>query len=191
MSGYITGRSFKEFGGGRIDKPEAVEMCFEYSENSEILKTIIDKYEFSMKVMEWEKYFDEDKEKRYISRVYIVNKESKKSINFRFGHSIALTEKIHNLYNPEGYFGEYTKNKNRAIRQVKEAVNNFLYTILSSIRIEYDLADYDLDEFCDTFLSPETPTSKKVQRYMECVEHSKKLQAFFRFNVDEMNSLPS
>jgi hypothetical protein len=158
---------------------QSINKCIEYSENKEELKKLISKLKISYKFISLDKYFPEDKEERYVIKVYIHNHSI--MIDFKFGMSIYDTE-ILNKTNFED-MRETVKN----IRLKKDIYENILYSILCCCKMDYYTPD-NFKEFCAELGYNEDSIKDKAM-FEKCIEQSKKLHLIF--NDENIEYLPS
>lgn len=188
MTDYISSE-FVTLGGFLAHKKksivnvDSIRKALEYSENAVNLEKIIDRYNWNVQLLEFGRYFDDDKEYRPIVRFFIQNKKTKEILNFRYGMSIADMKKMENFKN---YWG--TANDKKKIN--KSITEDFLYSLLASIRGEYYAPD-DIDEYIQEFGIDLSEGYNKINTdFLNWKNHSKKLNSFFNFSSEEINSLP-
>lgn len=144
-----------------------------YSDDRENLKKLLKSLSIKIDFLKYDKYFQDDKEKRNIYTVTM--RRNGKQISFTFGDS------IRNSKNGE---------------MMSEDVPDSIYSILACCRSDFYVPE-NFKEFCNEFgyefefdYSGEyTEAKKTIALHKRCLKQSEKLHKIF--NEDEIQYLPS
>ena len=151
-------------------KLENFDLALEYSEDKEKLQELINDIEIYYQIKGYDYYFADDENKRYILNIKV--KRNQREINFTFGLSIQDSEYI----------------LNRDYLKKKKVFNDLSYSVLCSVKNDFDINQYDFNEFCDMF-GYDNDSIKAKKSYDLCVEQAIKLNRIF--NENELDCLPS
>jgi hypothetical protein len=154
----------KPFELGYLEK----DICFQYSENKDLLLEVLKDTTISCTLIGFQKYFDDDKDPRYVLSINILR--NNKTLNFTFGMSYFDTQIL--------------MKKTEKTSKVKD---DLLYNILCSCKADYYCPD-TFEDFCNEY-GYDTDSRKAEQIYHALSKQSKELQKIF--TETEIESFPS
>lgn len=163
---------------GELIQENQFKKALEYSEQPEVLEKLLRSTPFSIKAVKLGtfEYFEGDKEKRDVYKIII--KRNGKAITFRYGDSLKNTMLYRNANREVSY---------QASKELKEASESSLYSILTCIRSDFYCPD-TFENFCFEF-GYDTDSIKAEKLFRNCSDQSKKLQLIF--TSEEMECFPS
>ena len=186
-------------------KLDNYKLALKYSEDKEKLQKLISDIEIYYQIKGYDYYFADDENKRYILNIKVKRNQE---INFTFGLSIndsdnllikdcrfnsnkvqdILYSRKFNRNNIDLFNENYTKFVRKVKKDIEKIFNDLSYSVLCSVKNDFDINQYDFNEFCDMF-GYDNDSIKAKKSYDLCVEQAIKLNRIF--NENELDCLPS
>lgn len=167
------------------------DICFDYTDDAQSLRVLMDNIEIKTEYVGFDKYWDTDKEKRNIIRVYITDKRDGASVDFRFGMSLNDTEILNLVASPYTEYWRFKnigcQNMNDVRKKAQKVVADLLYSILTTIKLEY-YCPSTFEDFCCEF-GYDIDSRSAFDSYQALSKMSGRLHKIF--DAQEIECLPS
>ena len=166
---------------------EAIRKAVEYSENKEELIKLLEEIEITKKCKGYGKMSLDSKNTLYFE---IEIKRDDKKIQFNFYQSVFYAEVIQNsnkiFHDKIKICGQWL-NMQQVRKEAMKLNQDFLYSVLCSIKIDYSIPG-NFEDFCSDFGYNED-SRKDYSLFEQCLKQQKKLKTIFKEN--EIECLPN
>lgn len=159
---------------------EALETCFEYSDNPDKLKNILDTITIRILFEGIKKHFIDDKDPRQVITVRITKKENPNSVlSFEFGMSLNDTE-ILEANNQQGI-------NRKLFKKAQRIKYHLIYSLLACIKSDSYCPEL-FEDFCSDY-GYDSDSIKAKNIFDTARPHAIKINRFF--TSEELESFPS